>query len=231
MNQGCTAAESDDVELRRLYDYWNERRGKRAFPAVSDIDVIDFPSALGRISVVELVPGKKRFRYRLVASQLTNHLGYEMSSRYVEDIPEPEVRAYMTELYERAAATGEAQHDKGERLLDGRLWRQEALVLPLGESDDTVDLLLIYRRSARPRIRQASRLALPQYLSALIDAAGTIRRIEAFAAADDAQATEAGKRLLRAAPEYANTEIWSGRRRVAGLSRAQLEPELRDGPS
>ena len=89
----CDPVTSGDEALRRLYQYWLERRGARAFPSRSDIDPLDFVYALGRVSIVEIMPGPKRFRYRHVSSQLTDHLGYEMRSRYVEDIPEPELRA------------------------------------------------------------------------------------------------------------------------------------------
>ena len=82
----CDPVTSGDEALRRLYQYWLERRGARAFPSRSDIDPLDFVYALGRVSIVEIMPGPKRFRYRLVSSQLTDHLGYEMSSRYVGDI-------------------------------------------------------------------------------------------------------------------------------------------------
>jgi hypothetical protein len=98
VNEASDPAASDDFVLRRLYDYWRERRGTRAFPSVSDIEAGDFAYAFGRASVVELVSGEKRYRYRLVAGQVTQNLGYEMRARYAEDIPEPELRAYVIEL-------------------------------------------------------------------------------------------------------------------------------------
>jgi hypothetical protein len=41
---------SKDESLLRLYQYWDERRGKRRFPARGEIDLIDFTYALGRVS-------------------------------------------------------------------------------------------------------------------------------------------------------------------------------------
>jgi hypothetical protein len=145
---------SNDEALCRLYAYWCECRGTRAFPSRREIDPVDFAYALGRVSLIELEPNSQRFRYRLAATTVADHLGYEMSRRYVDEIPEPEVRAYVMELYERTFTTGEVQHEIGERVLDERVWRHETLVLPLGESDDAVDMILVYRRTERPRSRR-----------------------------------------------------------------------------
>lgn len=145
--------ESIDVshpDLLRFYAYWLERRGDRAMPARADIDPLDFGWMLGRVSVVDVLPEPPRFRYRLVATRLTEHLGYEVTGRPLSDIPEPDMRNYLIEQYSRVADSGVPHTDSGDLLLDGRRWRSEAVYLPLSSDGTTVDMLLVGRITDRP---------------------------------------------------------------------------------
>lgn len=132
---------------RRLYDYWSQRRGNRHWPARSDIAPADFAFALGRVSLVECIGLPPRFRYRVVSTGLTEQLGYEMTGRFTDEIPEPNVRDYVERLYAGAVAHGEPQHETGTLLLDGRQWVYETLILPLSADDRGIDMLLIYREA------------------------------------------------------------------------------------
>jgi len=144
------AALTTDTVLVRLYAYWRERRGGKRFPARRDIDPVDFSFALGRVSLVDVLGGPRRFRYRLVATILTEHLGYEMTGKYLDQVPESDMRAYTERLYETALARREPHYERDELVLDGRQWKHEALVLPLSSDDRTVDMLMIYRATVRP---------------------------------------------------------------------------------
>jgi hypothetical protein len=109
--------------LERLQAYWEDRRRGRRFPARADIDPMDFRYALGRVSLVDCRAESPQFRYRLVSTELTETLGYEMTGRYAEDIPEPQVRDYVLGLYQRAVAAAAPMRNDGGDVLDGRLWR------------------------------------------------------------------------------------------------------------
>ncbi|WP_119420822.1 PAS domain-containing protein [Desertibaculum subflavum] len=132
---------------RRLLDYWLERRGGRHWPARKDIAPADFAFALGKVSLVECAGSPPRFRYRVVSTGLTEQLGYEMTGRFTEDIPEPDVRSYVERLYAAAMAHGEPYHETGTLVLDGREWAYETLVLPLSTDDVRIEMLLIYREA------------------------------------------------------------------------------------
>jgi hypothetical protein len=151
-NVESLAALTADAALVRLYAYWRERRGAKRYPARRDIDPLDFGFALGRVSLVDVLGIPRRFRYRLVATILTEHLGYEMTGKYLDQIPETEMRAYTARLY--AAALGQASpfFARDEIVLDGRQWKNEALVLPLSSDDRSIDMLMIYRATDRPRL-------------------------------------------------------------------------------
>ena len=132
----------------RLYAYWNERRGDREFPSRADIDPLQFKYALGSVSLVECLGDPPRFRYRVVSSSLTLTLGYEMTGRCTEEIPEPDVRAYVEALYQRAIDARKPLYEAGTAMLDGRRWHYRSLVLPLSSDGVVIDMLLVYREAA-----------------------------------------------------------------------------------
>lgn len=141
-----------DDRLLRLYRYWEEKRGRRPFPARSDIDPLDFPYALGRVSMIDVLHDPLRFRYRLVSTQLTEHLGYEMTGKFVEEIPDLSMQEFARAYYERALACGAPHYESGTVLIDRFGWRHETLSLPLSSDGQTIDMLLIYRNTSRPEV-------------------------------------------------------------------------------
>jgi len=141
---------SQDDRLLRLYRYWNDRRGELRFPPRASIDPVDFPYALGRVSLIEVQRNPLRFRYRLVGTLLTQHLGYEMTGKYVDDIPEPAMREFTLSFYERALKRQEPLHEAGTALIERYSWQHEVLVLPLASDGETIDMLLVYRNTERP---------------------------------------------------------------------------------
>lgn len=154
MNDGSAPIEiaSEDERLRRLYRYWNDRRGDRRFPARQDIDPVDFSFALGRVSLIEVERDPLRFRYRLVSTEVTRHLGYEMTGKYVEDIPEASMRDFVRRFYERALEHQAPLHDGGTVLIERYSWSYEVLLLPLAADGETINMLLIYRRTELPTV-------------------------------------------------------------------------------
>jgi hypothetical protein len=145
------AALTTDAALIRLYAYWRERRGAKRFPARSDIDPVDFSFALGRVSLVDVLNAPRRFRFRLVATILTEHLGYEMTGKFLDQVPQIETRAYTERLYATALERRNPLYARDEIVLDGRRWKHEVLVLPLSSDDRSIDMLMIYRVTDRPR--------------------------------------------------------------------------------
>jgi len=138
-------------KLQKLQDYWEERRRGREFPARSDIDPIDFRFALGHVSLIDVLQAPLRFRYRLVATNLTKHLGYEMTGKTADQIAEPQVRDYVLTRYCRAVEARRPLTESGEETLDDRVWRYQAIYLPLSSDGNAIDMLLVGRINERPR--------------------------------------------------------------------------------
>lgn len=136
----------DDTELRRLYALWRDRAGPGgALPTLSQIEEIELlhrPS----MSLVEVTHDPLQFRYRWVSSEVATLLGYDMTGKSTEAIPDAEGRAYVERLYERALALRAPLYERGELVLGGQRVSHRTLVLPLSADGSVVDKLLIYRR-------------------------------------------------------------------------------------
>ncbi len=139
-----------DADLRRLYLYWHARRGARAFPSRDDIDPVEFDYALGRVSLIDVLESPPRFYYRVVSTQLTRHLGYEMTGKFLDQAPEPEMRDFAERHYRRALSAAAPLYENDGVVLDGRRWRQESLALPLSSDGQAINMLMIYRVTGEP---------------------------------------------------------------------------------
>ena len=151
VEQTDLAAAISNPILRQVYAYWTAKRGARVFPARADIDPLEFRFALGHVSLVDVLCNPLRFRYRLVSTALTGRLGYEMTGKMTSEIPEFGIREYVTSRYtdmlQRAAPT----HEEGDILLDGKLWRFEAIYLPLSSDGMSIDMIMACRVGDPPR--------------------------------------------------------------------------------
>jgi hypothetical protein len=137
--------------VKRLYAYWVARRGARPFPSRDEIDPVDFDFVLGRVSLVDVLDQPRRYRYRLVGTTMTDNLGYEMTGKFLDQLPESEMRAYLDRLYGKVVAERVPVYQRDQITLDGRLWKSETIVLPLSSDGHTINLLMIYRVTDRPK--------------------------------------------------------------------------------
>jgi len=132
-----------DERLARLYRYWLACRGSRRFPARRDIDPVDFPYVLGRVMMFEVAPGQPLlFRVRLHGADLTTQAHYDLTGKFLDEMPDAEQRAVVMARCESLVASGEPLIIRRARNLHGKLRPYEALWLPLSEDGNRVTLLL-----------------------------------------------------------------------------------------
>jgi hypothetical protein len=129
--------------LRRLYAYWDDKRGDREFPGRSDIDPLDMRFALGNISLIDVLYDTLRFRYRLHGSIIAERLGVDMTGRFVDEIAEPDRRAFVEENFRTVVMTRQPLAHSGQRMLDRRPWNFDSIILPLGLDDGVINMLLV----------------------------------------------------------------------------------------
>jgi hypothetical protein len=140
--------EFTEPSLRRLYEYWLARRRGRRYPRRGDIDPLDFTYVLGNVMLVDVLRNPLRFRMRVHGSEMARRARYDLTGKLLDELPIADYRNYVIERCTRLAETGEPALIHGERVLDGRSHRYEALWLPLSEDGIGVTMLLcglVYR--------------------------------------------------------------------------------------
>jgi hypothetical protein len=65
---------SSKPALAFLKDYWDSRRGARAMPSRADINPADMKAHIRAIVLVDVLPGFTDFRYRMIGSNVTEHM-------------------------------------------------------------------------------------------------------------------------------------------------------------
>lgn len=135
--------ELDDSRLQRLFAYWLEKRGDRSFPAKAEIDPVEFPYILGYVTLVDVEPSPRRYRFRLDGSILVTLSGTDYTGRYLDELPGPEYVAFIKESYDRVVDRGEPFRYRKNELLDQQLFSEETIILPLGDNPPRVDMLVV----------------------------------------------------------------------------------------
>ena len=136
----------EDPRLQRLAAYWDSRRGNRAMPARADIDPIDIPYILGNLALVEIRRGGPRlaFRFRLFGTHLVEDMGFDPTGQDLDLYRRPEMREILRASYTEVAEAGRPfRRRRHAYLMDGRLFENESLLLPLGKDDQVADMLLV----------------------------------------------------------------------------------------
>lgn len=137
------AAGIKDDRLRRLLQYWDGKRRGRRFPARADIDPLEFPYAMGWITLLEVTHDPLRFRFRVHGTQLLTKNQYDLTGKYLEDHPLPEFAAYCRRVWTETIDRGEPTHAFYDQTVDGRSRKFEVIRLPLAADGETIDMLLV----------------------------------------------------------------------------------------
>lgn len=128
--------------LRDLHRRWEAWRGERAMPARADMDPVELPrKLLPNLLLVAVEENPRRFRYRLVGTELTAVMRGELTGRYVDEMPflfRKFAQPAYAEVMERAAPTC--------RRINAveAFWRirYERLLLPLSDGGGRIDTIL-----------------------------------------------------------------------------------------
>lgn len=129
--------------LRRVYEHWTALRGGREFPARADLDPLDIGFALGNITLIDVLHDPLRFRYRLHGSVIVDRVGIDMTGKLVDEVPEPERRAFILDNYRTVITTRQPLERHGERTLDRRHWNFDSIILPFSGDAGVIDMLLV----------------------------------------------------------------------------------------
>lgn len=129
--------------LRKLHDYWDEKRAGRAMPSRSDIDPLDIPSLLPNLLLFDVEAESRRLRARLVGTAIVELYGADYTGKYLDEIDFGDRRDQILEDY--ATCVELRRPSISNRLFwnlrDAQL-RIERLILPLSNDQETVNMLL-----------------------------------------------------------------------------------------
>jgi hypothetical protein len=136
-----------DDALRRLYQYWQEKRGDRRFPARRDIDPLEFAYVLGWVTLVDVTYNPVRFRFRLYGSELAHRIGLDLTGTYADQHPNREFGTMLQRSWQDVVDRAEPICVRYDRVVDNRKHPWEALRMPMSSDGATIDMLLA---AARP---------------------------------------------------------------------------------
>ena len=92
--------------------------------------------------LVDVLRDPVRFRVRLHGSDMTRRANYDLTGKFLDDLPVADYRDYVINRCKGLIAQGEPILVHHNRVLDGKLRQYEALWLPFSESGIEVSMLL-----------------------------------------------------------------------------------------
>jgi hypothetical protein len=132
--------------LAFLQDYWNRKRGARAMPARADIVPAEMKAYIRAIVLVDALPDFADFRYRMIGSDITEHMLSDATGKTVREA----FARYGESAIEGAIAgyAHVARHHVAMRLYGSAAWLYqphldfESLHLPLSDDGVAVNMIL-----------------------------------------------------------------------------------------
>jgi hypothetical protein len=131
------------LRLRQLYAYWRSKAVGGRLPSRADIDPAEIPQLLPYVFLVDVERNPRRFRFRLIGTQICAWSGRDVTGKYVDDAVYgsrgPEVARQYGEVAERGLPFYiEQPASRPER--DYVFY--DRLMLPLAQDGRIVDMLL-----------------------------------------------------------------------------------------
>jgi hypothetical protein len=130
----------DKPILQQLQAYWEDKRGDRPYPGREDIDPLELRFIIGHLILVDIEPTPLRFRYRLFGTAIVQRQGFDMTGKYLEQHPWPELAAMARQTYLEVIDSGKPALIRRRGLVNNSYVDHQSLILPLGHS--RVEMLL-----------------------------------------------------------------------------------------
>ena len=149
IHEGESLLDVCSLPFAGLFRLWDEKRAGRAMPARADFDPAEMKPWLGRLALLDVLPGPPMdFRYRLCGTRTVEEYGVDLTGkRFTEAVyigtPESAIKA-MGEFVRigRPRYRNDPLQDK-----QGYAVMRERMYLPLGEDGSTINMILCYQES------------------------------------------------------------------------------------
>jgi len=130
-----------DARLRRLYDYWREKKGARRAPARADIAPEEIADVLPWVVLMERVG--ERLRYRLVGDAFREIYGARLMGKFMDEVDLDHITAAYVGEYDAVMRDWTPVVRKWQfTKLDGRYLDYERLILPLSADGIAINMFL-----------------------------------------------------------------------------------------
>ena len=129
-----------------LRNYWDAKRGTRTMPSRTDISPAQLKDHLGWVMILEVLPGGRDFRYRLIGTLVTQYFWGDSTGKTVMEAFETSGEAVakaVNSVFRKVARDKVIMRTAGKAnwLAEG-MEEFEAIYLPLSEDGDSVSHIL-----------------------------------------------------------------------------------------
>ncbi len=146
-----------------LRAWWEQKRGSRAMPSRADISPSQLKDHLGWVMILDVLPGARDFRYRLIGTLVTQYFSSDSTGRTVMEAFETSGEAVaksVNGVFRKVARDKCVMRTAGDAgwLAEG-MEEFEAIYLPLSDDGDTVTHILHAFVCDRDRMLLARQIA------------------------------------------------------------------------
>ena len=141
--------------LINITEYWESQRGNKELPSRNDIDPLDFPYALGNVTLIEVIG--ERFRFRLDGVNMAAGYGGDYTGRYADELQPEDYRDSILYLYRQTIAARRPVNYYRSVRVGKHVLSYEGVCLPLSHNDNTVNMLMdVMQDQLNPTILESS---------------------------------------------------------------------------
>jgi hypothetical protein len=130
--------------LKRIHDYWIEKRGSRGAPSRADINPVEIKSVLPDIMIWNVETGRGQYTIRLVGENIVRFVGHNNTGQSATVGMPDEAASTMIRVLDQVVET-RAPHFRAGKAF----WHREknyrdfeACYLPLSADGSNVDMIL-----------------------------------------------------------------------------------------
>jgi hypothetical protein len=149
--------------LAFLRSYWEQKRGTRDMPSRTDIRASDLKEHLGWVLLLDVLPGQKDFRYRLIGTLVTEYWLKDSTGKTVGEAfadSGPVVQKAVLSVFRKCARDRCIVRTFGDAgWLPGGFERFDSIYMPLSQDGETVTHILHAFVFDRPEVLLARQIA------------------------------------------------------------------------
>jgi hypothetical protein len=129
-----------------LRDYWERKRKDRPMPARADISPSEIKEHLGWVMILDVIPGGRDFRYRLIGTLVTQYFSNDATGKTVREafaVNGDAVVESVNAVFQKVARDKVVMRTAGDAgWLANGMEEFEAIYLPLSDNGETVTHIL-----------------------------------------------------------------------------------------